>query len=149
MKVVLMRHGAYGPDDRLSDTGKSQIIRKMPLLSEIISNRTEGVTLLTSSAPRATDSMEVIAEGLKLPYNVEEKLWSDYQHAHDFPWLIQTIEAEREKGTEVLLCVTHLEYVNYFPNRYAHHFEITPTGGECGYAEGVILNLEEKAMTSF
>lgn len=151
MIVILIRHGQPDTSGHLSNEGILQIEEKLPRIFAIISaestiDKTKDIVLVSSSAPRAVESMEIIAKGLKLQFTVEGKLWADNKHPTDYPWLFETIQTEKEKGTKIVLYSTHLDYVNDFPLLYHAKLEITGIYENCKYAEGVVLDFNQKRM---
>ena len=131
-QIFLVRHADYfggGPDPSLSDEGKNQSLN----LAEKIKVRLgDGeVTIWTSPANRARETAEIIKQEMQLAdLAVKEKLWSDKDHPHDFPWLKEQIESFEG---EVLIIVSHLEYVREFPAELGFY------KNKAGYAEGMLI----------
>ena len=131
-QIFLVRHAAYsggGPDPSLSDEGKNQ---SLSLAEKIKARLGDGeVTIWTSSANRARETAEIIKQEMQLADLVaKEKLWSDKDHPHDFPWLKEQIESFEGK---ILIIVSHLEYVREFP------IELGFYKNQAGYAEGMLI----------
>ena len=133
-KLFLVRHADYnggGADPHLSEDGKSQSI----LLSQKIKSfleAGESITIWTSSANRAHQTAQIIKQEMQLAdMLVFEKLWSDNRHTHDFNWLKTQIN---EFEGDVLIIVSHMEYVREFP-----HVAMNFPYNNAGYAEGVYI----------
>jgi phosphohistidine phosphatase SixA len=132
-KIFLVRHAEYDGSDlnpSLSRHGHDQSIK----LGQKISGNLVlpgAVTIWTSSANRARETASLIKQELQLAeMRVEEKLWSDNRHRHDFPWLENELNSFEGDN---LIIVSHLEYVRDFP----HWVGFNSNGA--GYAEGVMI----------
>lgn len=112
-KVFLVRHANYrsGDDPGISDDGRNQ---SQILAQKIKAQLGDGdVVIWSSSAKRARETAEIIQKNLQpASMVVEEKLWSDNKHRHDFAWLKEKLNGFKEGN---LIIVSHLEYVNDFP----------------------------------
>ncbi len=132
-KIILVRHAAYsgsGPDPILSEIGKEQAAWLANALLEKI-EESKHITIWSSTAKRAVGTTQIIKDcfpDAELGYI--PKLWSDNDHPHDYAWLKNKLE---EFEGEVLIVVTHLEYVQIFPRLLGF------TGNNSGYAEGLII----------
>lgn len=117
-KLVLARHGDYGDDYCLNELGKKQ----MRLLAEELKKHTncDKVVILSSTADRARQSAEVLSEVLGVEHQLHELLWSDCNHREDYKKALELIRAHKE-GAEIIIIVTHLEYVEGFPNHFGQH----------------------------
>lgn len=115
-KLIIVRHGEYGPDDRLNSRGRAHIEKLSNNLKQLIGDET--VLILSSIAVRAVESAEIIAAALGVEFEKFELLWSESMHPEDFPGAYKLIQ-ERKEGADVLIVVTHLEYANYFPSHFA------------------------------
>jgi|GEM_PF-2068108 len=114
-KIIIIRHGVYDATDRLDATGQRQMQALIDPLKQHLAGESN-VLLLTSSAPRAEDSMKILSEGLGLPYEAHPYFWSDNGHSQDnFRAKELLIEKATEKKADVIVLVTHLEYANGFP----------------------------------
>ncbi len=129
-QIFLLRHADYeggGADPALSISGKNQAL---VLAQKIKSVLGEGdITIWSSSASRAKETAQIIKEEMQLAEMIiEEKLWSDNSHEYDFDWLKRKIE---DFSGEILIIVSHLEYVRYFPSKLGFR------PNSAGYAQGI------------
>lgn len=111
--LIVVRHGEYGSDLRLCNSGR----RQMEDLAQQLRPYTTGcrVRMLASSAPRASDSGTVLAAKLELDgFEQHEILWSDNDHYQDDAAVLALIR-EKFEGVDVLIIVTHLEYAETLP----------------------------------
>lgn len=111
--LIVIRHGVYDHNERLSGLGKEQMLDLVGALGPLLAGRK--TSLLTSTAPRARDSAEVLADGLSLDYEEHSLLWSDDEHYVDIAAALDLIERKGAEGYQVVILVTHLEYVEDLP----------------------------------
>ena len=106
-RLVLVRHGDYGPDGHLSDAGRQQIAG----LAEILADKINGssVLVLSSSAPRALDSAMIIAEKFGTTIESHDFLYDEW----DSQKLVQLISTHTNQA-ETVVVVAHIE-VERFP----------------------------------
>jgi len=117
-KLVIVRHGHYDKKDQLSADGKEQIY----FLTEQLGPHLDGGSLLilSSTADRAWQSAEILAEAFNVPYEKHEILLSDEDHFEDLAKALELVQS-REEEADVIILVTHHEYAKYFPYHYAKH----------------------------
>lgn len=134
-KIFLVRHADYeggGPDPGLSDYGMRQSVELAKKIKASLNGDDGTITIWTSSANRAKETAQIIKQEMQLAEMlVEEKLWSDQRHQHDFDWLKEKLN---EFEGDNLIIVTHLEYVREFPAQLSFHRNYA------GYAEGVLIS---------
>ncbi len=106
----------------------------------------DGLLILTSTAPRAQQSAEVLARILNAPSEEHPVLWSDSQHRENFGAVLALIQ-ERQESKETLVLVTHLEYGERFP-RFFGEKELGVAWGVMRphYAEGCFIDVEAKTV---
>ena len=135
-KIFLLRHADYKPDKKdpeLSEDGKLQADILAEKIKSNLNGNIENVTIWTSSANRAKGTAEIIQKKLQLLREPIEhdKLWSGKGgHGEDFDWLKN--ELDNFSG-EVLVIVSHLEYVHRFPRKLGFG------SNEAKYAQGVLI----------
>ena len=120
--LIIVRHGDYDEKGRISSDGVQQMKNLVPaILTWVTPQRKKDILLLSSPAPRAEDSAKVLAEGLDLPYETDESLWSDKNHAYDCDRLLDFIEKKCNEKSEscVVILVTHIEYIHFLPRATA------------------------------
>jgi len=124
--LFVVRHAAYGGDDRISPDGRQQML----VLGDYIKTALGGSSayLLSSTAPRALDSAEVLSLqlGLKeferVPY-----LWSgadapkDAWHCTHGCQKVMEIIDERKDKANGLVMVVHLELAQGFSDYVIHN----------------------------
>lgn len=119
------------PTPPLSEDGKKQALLLAKSITENLNGITE-VTIWTSTAKRASQTAQIIKQEMQLAaYEEHEKLWSDNHHKDDFFWLGEKLNAF---NGDILIIISHLEYVRQFPN-FWKGFNLN----EAGYAEGVLI----------
>ncbi|NVN96712.1 histidine phosphatase family protein [Candidatus Nomurabacteria bacterium] len=141
-KIFLLRHADYigGVEDPgLSEKGKEQARNLAAKIKANLNGDTENVTIWTSPACRARETAEIIKEKLACLYFVEKSnLWSDKKHRQDFNWFKNQLDNFQD---EVLIVVSHLEYVQQFPEILGF------SENEASYAQGVLI--EDRVCNDF
>jgi len=131
-KIIIIRHGEYDhiQNNPLSDVGKNQMEKlAIKLLSEL---ENKNIIFVCSIARRASESAETLQKiwkekGIDLPLHKYYELWSGGDaycernklkeenkivSIQDFAWFENFI---KESICDVLIAVTHLEFIEYFP----------------------------------
>ncbi|TAK04126.1 hypothetical protein EPO34_03190 [Patescibacteria group bacterium] len=144
--LVIVRHGNYGADDRLNDLGRDQMRHLAELVRPDLAGR--AVRLLSSTALRAVDSAEVLAQALALAsFERHDLLWSDNRHREDYAAALALIR-EKSEGVDVLLVVTHLEYAGYLPTLFGKEvLQTCITERELRRGQGRSIRCVEKTAT--
>ena len=116
-KLIIARHGEY---DLGNGKLNSEGIKSITALSEeiLLLAKNQKVVILSSTAFRALDSAEIIGEKLGISFEKEKVLWSDSDHYEDFEAALNLIRSYFEK-VDILILVTHFEYVDLFPYYFA------------------------------
>lgn len=134
-KLVVARHGRSHPGTgRLTEEGANQMRR----LAALIKPHAQGINrhgfmkevhLLTSTAPRAMDSSEILMQELGLKErHADISLWSDNDRSPDDAALLHylhgltfgriSLVVGEPPIVDVVILVTHLEYATDFPIYY-------------------------------
>ncbi len=114
-KVIIIRHGNYGSDDRINSSGIYQMEDNADKIRAVMGS-SKNIALLSSSAPRAEDSAIVLSEALDIPYTTYKEFWSDNQHYENYDRALALLKTEVEKrNVDTVVLVTHMEYANYLP----------------------------------
>jgi phosphohistidine phosphatase SixA len=115
-KFAVIRHADYSfATGRITPDGIQQMRDLLqPLWSYI--GRDPDVIIVSSSAPRAKDSAQIISKELEIPYFVFDELWSDSRHVQlNQPALDVISNIAREKKCRVVIIITHKEYAHDLP----------------------------------
>ena len=115
-KVIIIRHGVYDSSTaRLNTIGIRQMEELVPKIQEHLVGE-ENILLVSSPAPRAEDSVKVLAEKLNLSYQTHEYFWSDKHHSQNNDRALECLKnMAEEKKASVAVLVTHLEYAEDLP----------------------------------
>lgn len=144
-KLVLVRHGSYGGDDHLSSDGRRQIEVLAEKLKTFVNG--DSVVILTSIADRARESAEILSSFFGVEYEQHEILWSGNGHLEDFDGTLNLIRSNSSKG-DILILVTHYEYVEYFPSYFAEKELDTKLRSRLiGKGEAWVVDCKEKTLT--
>lgn len=112
--VVILRHGNYGPDRRLDETGRDQMARMGRELRRRFGDEAI-VGVFHSPAPRAEDSAKELAVNLKPVASVPlEFLWSEHNRPTQNSRVRALLELQPAE-VDVIVLVTHYEYVVELP----------------------------------
>jgi len=151
--LFVARHGQYLNDDRLSDTGKKQMKVLAESMKPILGdgNHTQ---ILSSSAERAYESAEILAEELNV--DVLQKfafLWA----GSDSEWKenkygdsekIHELVTERRSISDALILVSHLEVTEDYPAFFnVIEYEDSEMWGGIPKGEAVYLDLAKREWT--
>lgn len=115
-QLIVVRHGQYGYDGRLNDCGRVQIGALADKLRSLINGVT--VMILTSTVDRARESAEILGSAFGVGFEEHEILWSENSHPEDLPGTLELVRS-RKDNADVLVLVTHYEYVEEFPSYFA------------------------------
>lgn len=144
--LIIVRHGDYSGED-LNSYGKAQ----MKKIAEMIKEHTGEVpfVILTSSAPRAKQSAEVISSvlGIKVKYE-SEAFWSDNRHSQNDDRFLQELRNNVD-GAEHAILVSHLEYVKEMPGTITRNegFVSPARYYERQKGAGVLIDMVNKQAT--
>lgn len=144
-KLILVRHGEYGADLGLTATGEQQIRSLIPALAAMTQGRKFAV--VTSTATRARESAAILATGLQTVFEENRLLGADDLWMEKHQELLDYIK-EATRQLDVLILVTHMEYVDQFP----HYFAQIELQTELPYhmsrkGEVVVIDCEAKSLT--
>lgn len=116
-KLIIVRHGDYNVD-LLTELGEKQI----GWMSFKLSEETKGkkIFLASSVAPRAMLSSDILMKILRIPksdYRPEQHLLSHRGVLKDDQIrVVLALIKEKSSEYEVIILVTHLEFITYLPN---------------------------------
>lgn len=145
--LFIVRHGDFDSQTRnLTDLGKKQISKIAMLIKNLLG--TKSSVIVTSTAPRALESSEIISESTKTQDLVKvDFLWS---HPDDAPQLSYYRDQDPSKvmyilknvmHKDVVILVSHFEVVNQFPKHFMQ--EMFGKTGDCpSLAKGEALHID-------
>ena len=112
--LIIARHGDYDRSGNLSEYGKANMLKLGKKLFPLF----EGVetVILTSPAPRASQSAKILGDLENIVPIVHSILWADDLHPRDLGAALHLI---KKQTAETLIIVTHLEYANEIPPEFA------------------------------
>ena len=143
------RHGSYDGNYRISDEGREQILKLVDAIQEITGE--QGVYLLSSIAPRAIDSANIIAEGFGIEINIDPYLWSandaplgeeSYMWNPDRRRLLDVVQS-REDEADNLIVVSHYGVAEDLVSGYMERGLVAGDLRELEYGEAINLNLAD------
>lgn len=138
--LFVVRHAEYEGlgDNSLSALGREQALS---LAEKICEKLLPGeVTIWTSTAKRAVETAEIIKSFLEQHSKevllvAHNSLWSGDKHLYRLGWLADMVSNYQGNN---LVTVTHLEYVEHFPERFGFYAD------DPDYAEGVCIQNGKK-----
>lgn len=148
--LFVVRHGKYGSDNRINDSGRQQMEALGKSIKEILNG--SSIHLLSSTAPRALDSSEVLITQLALPkFEQVLYLWSGSDAPKDsYYWnpsvnKLMELIAERKDKAEGIIMMTHLEVAEEFPTHFLRkELGQDKSVGEVLKGQAVHLDLEKR-----
>jgi phosphohistidine phosphatase SixA len=146
--LFILRHGEYDSERNLSHEGQQQIERLVTDMKSIAGKTYKGHYLISSPAPQAEQSAQIIAQKFDLrSFERNHLLWTSGGNA--FPAVyFQVITSLIAKGLEesdLVTIVSHAEFVNAYPRLLIK--ELSGRDENLEYiqkGEGYHLNLEAK-----
>ena len=137
--LLLLRHGYYQGED-LDENGKEQMEE---IARQVAEQKWTGKTVvMTSAAPRASQSAQVIADALNVPVaHVTDAFWSDNRHRQDNDRFKAELESHKGDADNIIL-VSHPEYVKDLPSNLTLNFPKRADRYERSKGAGVIINFE-------
>ncbi|MDD5357371.1 MAG: histidine phosphatase family protein [Candidatus Pacebacteria bacterium] len=150
MKILaVVRHGEYEKRDgdyRLSDYGKRQIAALAGQIKTSLVNGGGKPRMLSSTAPRALDSARVMSEVLGVPFEEHPVLWSG-GGGGGYPDCKAVMELiKQDESPDVVILVTHLEYIERFPGHFATSIGAKFDGDEIPKGHAWIIDVEKKSI---
>lgn len=144
--LVVVRHGEYS-DGRLNNRGRAQ----MGTLAEKLRPLTNGATvlILASTTDRARESARILSSFFSSVgfFEEHEILWSENSHPEDLPGTLELVRS-RKNEVDVLVLVTHYEYVVKFPAYFAsEELGATMLSRLIGNGEAWVLDCSQKTLT--
>ena len=143
-KLIVVRHGHYARDDKLSDRGRAE----MAALAEKLKLHLDGlaVVILTSTADLARQSAEILGDFFVVDVEAHEVLWSEEIHPEDFAGALKLVKSF-EHMADVLVLVTHYEYVERFPAYFAREeWKVSRESHLIGNGHAWVLDCSEKTL---
>jgi len=145
-KLVIVRHGTYGADDKLNDDGRKEINLLAENLKKVLFDGI--VKVLTSPADRARESAEIICSVLGVgECEQHEVLWSDEDHLEDYDKAFDLIKDQAE-DSDILILVTHFEYADHLPEYFAQEvLKKKINSWKIKKGEAFVLDCEKATLT--
>lgn len=126
-RLLTVRHGDYDSNMSLSDLGVKQIYGISAKILPLVKGKT--AIILSSPEERAVQSAAIIACQLGLELQEHDVLWSESRHPENFPEALKLVRSFMGK-VDIIILVTHYEYVEYFPHYFAAEQLNTPIRSE-------------------
>ncbi len=142
-KLFVVRHGDYDDDNRLNEHGKKQIRE----LAKIVQADLNGysVLILSSSAPRASDSAEAMDEVLKVGFEENKVFWYDSSHWSN-PDDAHKAIMEKKDDADVIIVITHLDFTEDIPGIFMNELGIDAHCCSVGKGQAWKIDLENRTM---
>ncbi|MGE0792733.1 MAG: hypothetical protein AB7V77_00975 [Candidatus Woesearchaeota archaeon] len=151
--LFIGRHASYDSEGRISAEGK----KELDFLSEQIKQVLNGGSahIVTSTAPRALDSAEVLKKNLNATVVEEPYLWSGTDAPEDsfytdrnYDRVVDIINKHKDNADAVIV-LSHLEVVDDVPRGYAcRELGIYNSIGSISKGEAYYFNLEKKEVSA-
>lgn len=143
-QLIIVRHGDYKGDGHLSDQGKKQISQLTFRLKSLLNG--DAVTIMSSTAPRAIDSAEIISNILGKNFEKHEILWSGGSRTQNHEAVLNLL-GDYEEEADTIILVTHYEYVKEFPKHFAaRRLDTVWAEKTLDKGEACVINCKEKNL---
>lgn len=149
-QLILVRHGDYdadGHNGHLNDRGRKKIKILTKKLKKFIKRCS--VAILTSTADRARESADMLSSFFGVDHEQYDVLWSGSGHPEDLEGALDLIRWKvRMKNPDVLIVVTHFEYVEDIPSFFAKkELDIELQSITIDKAEALVFDCCQKSLT--
>ena len=118
--LFVIRHGEYGVDYNLDDIGRQQIESLVEQMKKIVGEIKNGFYLLSSTAPRAEQTAEIIAQAFGLEgFAKDKRLFTEGGYIPNS--LLEEIDgmiSPHRETTGVIALSTHYEVVKKYPMHF-------------------------------
>jgi phosphohistidine phosphatase SixA len=145
--LTIIRHGDYD-DDHLTYLGKIQMQGLTAILDGLISGK---IMILSSTAPRAKESAEILFKELSSKYlSIEMEcvdiLWSGNSAplSMDNKQILRLIQKKADEQADVIIIVTHSEYADELSADLGIAFDETLEKGEM-----LVINMATKEYQKY
>ena len=145
-KLILVRHGDYEKSTgKLNPFGNLQIKGLSGSIKDLVGDKS--VIIFSSTAPRTIDSAEIISTMLKTSYQRVSFLRSGGGYVEDFPATHKLVLENQEKA-DVIILVTHYEYVEDFPDFFSQReFSSELRGNVIGKGSAWLIDCKAETLT--
>lgn len=144
--LIIAMHGSCIPDNGpLDQPGKREIKKLAERIKKVINSNK--IIIISSTARQALDSTDILHLNLQDSIVIENSiLYPTHRHGGDFLKALWLIEDYEEK-TDVLVLVTHLEFIDSFPNFFGEQkLGVDFGSGEIATGRAWVINCEEKTL---
>jgi len=116
-RLIIVRHGTYGPDKQLNEKGRREIFFLGGKLQTLLQGMR--VVILSSDAPRAKESADILGEHLGVGVTVDPILYSNNEEGRwtDVPRAFGLI-SQHGRDADAVIVVTHAEYSDALPDEF-------------------------------
>lgn len=143
--LIVARHGEY-TDDHLDEYGIHQIGALTDKLRPLL--RQASVRILTSTARRAQESANMLAQAFGVQAEAHDVLWSDEFHPENDSAVLQLIRS-RGGDVDVLVLVTHFEYAQSVPECFSiSELGVRLPSGPLRKGQAWVVDCQSKTITS-
>jgi phosphohistidine phosphatase SixA len=147
-KLLIIGHGYDDSEGNLTQEGRGQMHAAGEKLRQLFDSGKETSLILSSIAPRAVQSAEIIAGILHAPIEKYEVLWSEPKHPANHEAAYRLIQSARNRA-DLIVVVTHTEYATILPGRLAERDLSMFYGLRADNFRGVLLDYANKTITPF
>lgn len=148
-RLFLIRHGSYNSEGNLDDGGRKDIEELSRKISQLVNNE-DSVLILSSPAPRAKESAEIIAGVLQSSVETNNALFTKYESINDteFQNVLNLIQSVKDR-VSLLILVTHGPIVDRLSTyTQAYDWQLTRWRSVSAYkGEGILIDYEDKFIT--
>jgi len=143
-KLIVVRHGEYGPTISLNNLERNQIGSLTDRLHRLVDGAS--ILLLSSTALRASESADILGKAFHVEVESHYFLWSANRYKVDFPAVLELVQS-RQDMADVIILVTHLEYVEGFPAYFCERvLGIRCYTHSIGKGQAVVIDCQNKTV---
>ncbi len=142
--LITARHGQ---DDgtNLTVGGRQRVAKLAEEIRALIGDAR--TLVLSSTTDRARQSSEILGAVLCAEFELHEVLWSQASHPEDFEKTLELVRNKKDRA-EILVLVTHYEYVAGFPAYFARkELETTLRSRLIEKGQAWVIDCENKSIS--
>lgn len=138
-KLIIVRHADFNAGEEVGASQSKALATRLEPIIGVLS-----LVILTSTLERAWCTAKFICRKFGLRRYVQSDVlwWTTEEHEPKAPHSLELIEKYKDSA-EVMIVVTHADYIDWLPTAFAEKFlDASLVGEDRGYARGWVIDCE-------